>query len=57
MNTATIDAIAIVLRRSLEIGRDGFCALMLFFMNRRAIELKHRGRGIWHQCHAGMIAR
>jgi len=57
MNATTTDASTIVLRRSLEITRDGFCALVLFSMNSRTIDLSQRGRETWNECHAGLIAK
>jgi hypothetical protein len=57
MNTATTDVSAIVLRRSLETTRDGFCAVALFSMNSRTIDLNYRGWETWNQCHAGTIAK
>jgi hypothetical protein len=43
MNTATTDASAIEPRRSFEIMRDELCAVVLFSMNSRTIDLNHRG--------------
>jgi hypothetical protein len=56
MNTAIKHASAIVLKRSLEIIR-GFFVLAAVSMNSRTIDLIHRGRETWNQCHAAPIAK